>query len=424
MKYYVFLTANIYLIGGMQNYVSGKAAYLKSHGWNVKIFFCGKTGEKCVIPFLNNYIEGETEELEKRPGEWTRRIREKTLNRMIYKIDYNPQNVSDIIIESQTDVLALWGELLAERIHAKHVCFICNEVFEGAGKYYSEHLKFFDFKFERRELAGIHEKSLGMLFGAYKEIPMEKQYHFYAANEGPVQEVDSIRVDQLKKCDWNICYIGCASKPYVFKIINDVEKLAKKYHNISIQFIMVGNASCRRNQLKERLQPLENISVSLLGDMVPIPRKLFEKLDVVIAGSGSADCAAREGVPTIVGDANNDMANGILGYTTFDTLFYDGLQQMDFDEALEQVLVGKVQNRLEFKLPPKYPASYYYKQHMQFVANSSKNQEYYINILENTSINYMKVLKYNLRHTFPGLAKWYKKFRNIFGKANKEKGEY
>ena len=41
MKRYIFLTANIHPIGGMQNYVAGKAAYLEKNGWKVTVFFWG-----------------------------------------------------------------------------------------------------------------------------------------------------------------------------------------------------------------------------------------------------------------------------------------------------------------------------------------------------------------------------------------------
>ena len=50
-----------------------------------------------------------------------------------------------IYIESQSEVTALWGELLAEKLRARHVCFNCNELFRGPKKYYEENINFIRF---------------------------------------------------------------------------------------------------------------------------------------------------------------------------------------------------------------------------------------------------------------------------------------
>lgn len=412
MKYYVFLTANIHVVGGMQNYVEGKAEFLKEQGWNISVFFCGSNTGKCVIPALDEYVSGGMEELVCCPGEWTKRIQQKVINRMILYIGCENDEEKEIIVESQNDVTALWGEMLAEKLEAKHVCFICNELFTGEGKYYKEHLDFFDFKHVRKELTGIHEKSLGNLFGDYKKILPEERYHFCAATKEPIQEVENAFLERFVKGDWTICYIGRAEKNYVEGIIKGVFKLALKYTEKQIQFIMVGNADSRKELLNEMFGNLNNAKLFLLGDMVPIPKALFKKVDVVVAGAGCANYAAYEKTPTIVADAGNNKANGILGYTTWDTLFHDSVQQLDFEEALEQVLVDRIQDRLKFKMPQKYGCDYYYRQHMEFVENSSKEFEYYKEINRNTSKNYKKVVKYNLRHRFPLLAEIYKKMRS------------
>ena len=49
MKRYIFLTANIHPIGGMQNYVAGKAAYLEKNGWKVTVFFWGDNKGTCAM---------------------------------------------------------------------------------------------------------------------------------------------------------------------------------------------------------------------------------------------------------------------------------------------------------------------------------------------------------------------------------------
>lgn len=416
-KFYIFLTANIHPIGGMQNYVAGKMAYLKQQGWEVRMFFCGEPYGNCAMPALNDYVNGGMMELIRQPGEWTKGIQNKVIQRMRNIIGplYEGETV---LIESQTDVLALWGEILAKELHGKNMCFICNELFEGKWKCYKKHLDFFDFKHRRKELTGIQEESLDKLFGDYKKLLPEERYWFEAANEGPVQEIENDLVDKLERADWDIGYIGRSEKLYVSNIIKGVFQLAQKHRDKQIQFIMVGDAEFQKALLEQTLEKQENVSVIRMGDLVPIPRKLFKKLDVVVAGAGCAVCAAEEGVPTIIADAENGLANGILGYTTFSTIFHDQEKQISFDQALEQVLIDKIQERMEYKFPKSHKASYYYKQHMDFIEDSCKQHEYYKNVRENARIQYGKVWKYRLGHAFPFLAKVYKRAKVTFHKAN------
>ena len=175
---------------------------------------------------------------------------------------------------------------------------------------------------------------------------------------------------------------------------------------------MVGDPGDRREWLKSQVEVSGNIILSCLGDMVPIPRKLFEKIDVVIAGSGCANCAACEKVPTIVVDAGNKRANGILGYTTFSIIFHEeNVKQMGFDQALEQVLLDRLPEKIEFRWPDRLPASHYYEQHMQFVDQSEKKQVYYQDINSAVRTNYVKVLKYGIRKHLPFIIAIYDKLK-------------
>lgn len=85
--------------------------------------------------------------------------------------------------------------------------------------------------------------------------------------------------------------------------------------------LIVGNVDDRKEWLHQKLDKASNLVLTCLGDLVPIPRTLFSKIDVVIGSSGCAECSVVEGVPTIVSDAENSLANGILGYTVFSAYF-------------------------------------------------------------------------------------------------------
>lgn len=413
MKSYIFLTADIHPVGGMQIYVAGKAEYLKRQGWNIAMFFYGTNKGTCAYPVLNDYIEGGLLEFSRQPYEWTKRIRVNTLKKIEAMLKNIIDSSDEVIIESQTDITALWGELLAERIKAKHICLICNEKFRGHNKHYEENLDFFDFKHKRREMAGIHKESLKKLFEGYKEIDEKESYSFYAANGEPVQDVENDKISRLERQDWNICYIGRAKKEYVPIIIEDISKFARVHQEKRIQVVFVGNQTERLELIDRELGKLENVTTTLLGDLVPIPRELFKKIDVVIAGSGCAECSVKEKVPTIVADADNFLANGVLGYTTFEIIFRENdNMQMHYDEALEQVLVEKITTKLPYKMTEKPKADFYYNQHLEFIKESDQTKEYFKLNKRIPQIGTKEIIKYYLTKYFPYILKKYRELKN------------
>ena len=111
MKQYIFMTSNIYLVGGIQNYVASKIKYLKKNDWQVYVFFCSGDNGDCPYNILDEYRDMEIKELVLYPGAWTRNIVNETLNKMV---SFLFSTDGDIIVESHNSILALWGELLAE----------------------------------------------------------------------------------------------------------------------------------------------------------------------------------------------------------------------------------------------------------------------------------------------------------------------
>jgi hypothetical protein len=371
------------LTGGLQSYTAEKAKYLEKNGWSVSIIFNGKSTGTCIFSSLNKYVGGAIPELGTQPSKYLSVTRKLIVNKMVRCLELGDQPVEKIIVESHADIFALWGEVLAERIGAKHLCFICNERFREATQLYEKYIDFFDFKHKRKELACTSgNRSSGdlvvKLFDGYKQIPPEERYVLVPASAEPVQDVHNDTVESIQKREWNICYLGRTEKLYVPSIIDGICRFAQKYKNKDIQFIIAGNADGIENLLKDRLSHLNNVLIVRLGDLVPIPRELFGKLDVIIAGAGCAFCAVREGVPTIVADAGNYRANGLLGYETMDTLCqHDAARQTTFDEALERVLVMRVHENMQLTLPEVLQPEFYYNQHFIFMEQSENNLAYY-----------------------------------------------
>ena len=377
MNHYIILTVNIHPIGGMQTYVAGKAKFLESQGWKVNVFFSGRSNNgECAVKSLNKYMEGWFPEISVPPGNWPASIRERVLRDMRRQIG---DLGGTVVVESQTSGNALWGELLASRIGAKHFFFICNELFRGKDRFYMEYMKFFDFKHRRKEMIGSTPTSIALLFEGNKHIPPEENYFTTPAAEEPVQDVDNLAVNTIERADWNICYIGRIEKGYVPGIVEGVRNFSITHPEKSVQFIFVGNVKKRIELIEETFSNTKNVKLTYLGDCVPIPRSLFQKLDVVIAGAGCATCAARENVLTIVADAGNFRANGVLGIDTFAILYHEAeKEQMGFDEALEKVLVrGEYEGKEIHGLPNSLPCEHYYREQLKMIENSDRDIKYY-----------------------------------------------
>jgi hypothetical protein len=96
----------------------------------------------------------------------------------------------------------------------------------------------------------------------------------------------------------------------------------------------------------------------------------------VIAGAGCAKIAALEGAITIVADASSFRSCGILGYTTDNTLFSEG-EEYNYDDLLEDILINKICDKLDYVPPKKNNAEEKYAEHFKFIQNSEKTLEYY-----------------------------------------------
>lgn len=403
MKLYIIFTADIHPIGGMQLYTAGKAGYLEKNGWKVVIFSTGVATGMCAVSSLNQYIKGGNMIFEYQPAQLSEKFCDSVCRRMLGLLPTVDIQKDIVYIETHSEVLALWGELLAEKIHAQHVCFNCNEIFRGKGKHYVENMEYLKFKYRRRELLGLHTDTLKKIFDGYMEVPCDSTFLFDAVEPDPVQDVESDFVAHLTRLDWNIVYIGRANKGYVENIIDGVAAFARKHPEKKIQFVMVGDAGCRQRQIREKLLKIQNLKTTLPGDLVPIPRKLYEKTDVVIAGAVCAEISAREHVPTIVADCENHLACGVLGYTTMNSMYHEeNGAQTDFCEALEDTLVRKTYLKYAYAFPDAIPPDHIFESHFAFFAGASGEKAYY-NVKKNPYVS---------RLTFKKVVPAYIKFRN------------
>lgn len=391
-------------VGGGENYADSKVKYLQENNWKVVVFSRReKESEHSQWPNLDQFWDNRRRELCFAPEFWSKRVINRTIEWMEGVIGKDNEK---IIIESNEDFYAEWGEILAEKLNAKHICFLLGEQLELRGA-----KEFLYFKYLRGELAGIHKSSIPRLFHNYKELgtvdfPVLKAVHYTT-----VQDVRNDKIDHLTKRDWNIAYIG-RNKQYVNNIVDGIMKFAFAHSEKQIQFLILGDVGNINNKIPD------NLHIVQLGFITPIPKKFFECVDAAIAGAGCARIAQAAGVLTIVADAGTCMSSGLLGYTTFDILF-GGDASESFDVALENALVKEIWKNMPYESFSEHSAAEVeqcYLEHFDFIDNSNKTKEYF-DFQKHPQKNIPRLghLKYYTRIYMPAVYALARKIKRIIG---------
>lgn len=414
MKKYIFMTTSTKNAGGIQCYLAAKAKYLESFGWQVFVF-CSAPRPKsvlCPIDSLNKYLkDGNIAILGVPPFMVPGFLVRSTINTMVSRLGaVNPNE--EHIVESHMDIDSQWGELLASRIGARHYNYMMPENYRG-DKYYEDKIDFYKFKFARKELLGSKD-IFSRLFDGYMTVSEADFPGAVVLDECPIQDVRNEKVDNLKKEDWTICYIGRGNKPYVSQIISDVAKFALIHKNKIIQMIFITDDFGQHEDLLRRsVEKSNNLKFNNLGMMHPIPSSLFKKIDVVIAGSGSARHSCEEGAIVIVADPESKKSLGVLGYETMNSMYRsDDSVLSDYCDALTRVLVDKVYLNMENKWPKKLGVEKCTEQNFWLFSQSERKKEYYNRdkLLEG-KVNIIKILKCYIAYYFPCILKFTNKMR-------------
>lgn len=363
MEYIYVMFCFSHTVGGGQSYVNTKVRWLKNNGWKVIVFSTVESLLQGKSPWdaLTEYEEYSCLMLNTPPEFCGEYLTKQTLNWMQSVIGEHKK----VVIESHTDFFAEWGELLAARIRAKHICFLLDEQLD---KYPNK--EFLYYKYLRNEVAGIHKTSMKRLFDGYKEVEESTRYVLRAAHENNVRDILVESVNNLVNEKYNIAYIG-RYKQYCNNIKQGITKFAYKHPDDSIQLVILGDIG--DTQL---FSNVENIKVTQLGFMNPIPMSFFNHIDVVIAGAGCARIAAEQGVYTIVADAHTCMASGVLGYTTEETLF-SKTSSLYYEDILDDILITHQYDNRQCSITKATDINEAFEEHFAFIEKSNKSVDYF-----------------------------------------------
>lgn len=373
MKKYVFFTFAVSGIGGTQIYVRNKLLFLQKNGWDVTVISTEPIGDICVKE-LRPFAEYAVPELAKNPFLLSRKKRD----RIVKKIKQWIGKADEIVIESNFTAVNVWGELVAKELGAKHFAYLIVEDYSLSDLRY---MKFYDFKYERGELAGNTQYALPQLFEGYRSIPEDKTGELTAVCYNVIEECESEHDAFITDADYHIGSIGRINKPFVTPMIAGVRAFAEKYPEKTIQIVLFGGSPNAEDitNVHAAIQGTPNVSIYVTGPIFPVPKHLLDKMDVFISSAGAARTSADAGYITITIDANDCEPIGILGYTTNDNVH----RNPDIPHESTQTLLERILIEQEFSdSNPTITLSNpdfmeMFKDHMEYLTRSCKDKQYY-----------------------------------------------
>lgn len=334
---YVFLTFSMEGVSGCPSYVNNKVKWLREKGVESVVFdhygglnVNGKIVLDNLLPYKNNRLL----ELFFPPSYFTKRQRTKILDRLRKAIG----DADDVVVESHSTRLSLWGELLAKELHAKHLILMVGEHLSIRSE---EEFRFLDFKLSRHELFTIKPQTIQNMFKGYKTISdMEANNLYYTASMGVKPEnIPMKELDDLPEAEYKILSFG-RLKPYFENMIKGVVEFAQNHQTERVNFLIMGDVSLPVKTIKF-LESVSNLYVKSIPAKRPVPKAVFDYSDVVIATAGCANISFRMGAKIISMDTVTCLPLGVMGYTTIDSVYSSNPNQPIYDvcNLLEDVLV-------------------------------------------------------------------------------------
>lgn len=375
---FIIFFGDIHEMGGGPLFILEYIRYLKKNNWDVLLFSTSVPLGKNRIEELDEYIRYGNPVFGLKPGELNSdelNIIKKTYLDAI-RGKYEKVFLFSIFFEG-----ALWGELFAQELKGKHIICDVNEPTGEVLKKYISYEDFFSFKYQRGEFYS----TAGMTDFLLKKFHMNHikgdrlNLDMYA---NPIQELVESNVANICRLDFNIAYVGRPNKPYFYHVIESVRDFTYKHKDKQVQFFIMGDAENYYEYICRRLLCFNNIKVVFLGVCFPIPRELYRKVDVIIAGSGSAIFSAYERKPVIVPNAVTYMSNGIMGYTCeIDECIVSKFpSNRRIIDDLEDALITKTYLKNEFNMPRLKDLKRFFQQ-IKVLFNKEICIEYY-NVLQ------------------------------------------
>lgn len=369
-KLYIILAQSIINIGGAEIYARNKYTYLRNAGWDCMVISTRQG--KIVIEDLKQFESTIFKELRFGPHLYSRATKTKLLKKLV-SILPDPTRYEEVIVESHSLTLSLWGELLSKEISAKHLAFLLEEHCDLNTQKY-DYLKF---KHNRGELAGINKQSLKLFFQPYEDLPDDKSYCLLAHCTNSVEDTAYSKWDSIPCAQYNIGSIGRLEKPFLQTVIKDIQDFINENPESSFNLFFIGGETDGgkvTEQIYSTFSNYNNVKVYITGFLYPIPLSLINKIDVFLSSAGSVRVSENAGKFTVAYDTNDLQPIGIYGFTTDNSLIRESEPVISGKDWLNKILIEKTFTLKEKEFIPFRPT---FDAHLEFLKKGNRHLEYY-----------------------------------------------
>lgn len=370
---YLIITPTISNIGGSQIYSLNKYHFLEKKQYGVFILHAN-IGDTISIEEMKVLKKLGVDEFKFPSYFFSSKKNSELIEKIIRKLQILPSD--SVIIESHTITCATWGEILASELRAKHFVYLLSEYPKIGSRGLYEFLKF---KYYRKELAGISNKSLRFLFKDYIKIEEDKNYSLSATCSNVLDDVQLSFSIPYENYDYIIASIGRIDKPYIIDSIDDIIRFSDNVSNKNVLLVLIGGGSNRVQKLiRKKIKNRKNIGLYITGNIYPIPISLIKIPNVFLTTAGSCNVSDRIGKITISFDVNDLKPIGIYHQTTNNTTYRDKNEPiLSLYDLLNDVLINKVYHETLRKIDIKEINNIDFTDHINFILSGEETKMYY-----------------------------------------------
>lgn len=383
-RLYVIVAISITGCGGGQLYIRNKALYMESLGWNVKIL--------SFIPqnIYIKYFEKHRNDIDIRFTLPAYLYTKKQIKSILDSHFNWTDSYDECIVESTANFLSTWGEILAEKLHAKHWLYSLDE-------HSTDYIFFRDylsFKFNRKEYATITADAVNRNL-PFLKVEEPESYRLSAYCNNSIEDIED-NIECNLKAKVKIGILGRLNKDYVVPVSKDLAAYISSHPEITFDIVYIGY-SHKKSDIKNVFRTyngIPNVKIHITGYVCPVPLSFLKKFDFFIASAGSAWALCRNGLLVISVDGYHFKSNGILTLQTKNTLV-PADTQYELSESLDDLILHKkfTTEQLTFTMPEDF--AHYFVPHMEFIKTSMKEYpQIYYDMNRIKLPFYLKVFKY------------------------------
>lgn len=339
MNIYIFLAHTMGGLTGSAVYVRNKYNWLKENGWEVIVLDgTGKNNSPIIIEEFKQFKNNRIKELYFHPNSFFKWKQKLVIKRILKCIPFQGK----FVIESNNPNLALWGELVAKELSAKHLIFTLGENDIVNTK---EEFDFFWHKAFNKEFFCIAPKAAKHFFSKFEAIENEDDLYWSAGNSSPVEDVLCEELESIPNSDYTIGYFG-RLKSYTNNVFSSIDSFAKKNSFNSINLIVFG---IENGEHLSDLITQKNVSIFYIGAKTVLPKKFFDKCSLIIANAACAKIAFESGAIVVSMDVERQKPLGVLGYTTSEISFRS--PQCTDERELDIIIEDVINNPNKYLVP-------------------------------------------------------------------------